>query len=130
MALLQLTQLTVGQPTSAPTVELDHLAVGTPDEGGQVSASRGMSPTPPNPTRAAPNRRPAGAWSPCCVGELVPRRGVVEHLQRVRETDAAGVGVVGNERRRVVLAGYPRRRAPRAFCHSSMMTARRAMACS
>jgi hypothetical protein len=54
MALLQLTQLTVGQPTSAPAVELGHLAVGTPDEGGQVSAAGACLPAHPIPTRAAP----------------------------------------------------------------------------
>ena len=70
-----------------------------------MSAALGMSPPPPAPTRGAPNRRPAEAWSPCCVGGPVLLLGGVQHLQRVRKTDAAGVAAVGKERRRVVLAG-------------------------
>jgi hypothetical protein len=38
-ALRQLTRLTAGPRTSAPAIELGHLAVQTPDEGGQVSAA-------------------------------------------------------------------------------------------
>ena len=58
MALLQLTQLTVGQPTSAPAVELGHLAVGTPDEGGQISAVGAC--LPDHPIRHGPP--PTADW--------------------------------------------------------------------
>jgi hypothetical protein len=38
-ALRQLAHLTVDQRTSAPAIALGHLAVQTPDEGGQISAA-------------------------------------------------------------------------------------------
>src|SRR5919107_3941052 len=38
-ALRQLAHLTIDQRTSAPAIALGHLAVQTPDEGGQISAA-------------------------------------------------------------------------------------------
>ena len=43
-ALRRLAHLAVGQRTSAPAVEPGHLAVGTPDEGGQISATEACLP--------------------------------------------------------------------------------------
>ena len=86
-ALLQLAHLAVGQPASALASELGHLTIGTPDEGGQISATEACLPHQ-RLRHGLPNRRPAGASSPCCGNGPVPLRGVVEHLQRVRETDA------------------------------------------
>jgi hypothetical protein len=62
-ALLQLTHLIVGQSTSAPAVELGHLAVQALDEDGQISQLGHVSHTTRSDMRGA-NRRPAGASSP------------------------------------------------------------------
>jgi hypothetical protein len=90
-ALLQLAHLIVGQRASAPAVKLGLLAVRAPDEGNQVSAAWACLPT----TRAGTGRQPPSGRASVAPAALVtvPLRGVVEHLQRVRETDAAA-GVV------------------------------------
>jgi hypothetical protein len=92
--------------------------------------SMGMSPRPPRSDTDRPNRRPAGAWSPCCGNGPVNCSGA-SSISSASVRPAPPVSVwVGTKRRRVVLAGYSRRQASRPFCHSSMMAARRAVACS
>jgi hypothetical protein len=131
-ALRQLAHLAVGPRASTLVVELGYLLVRPPDEGGQIAATEACARTTA-PTRVAPTADRPGPRRPAAVMDLSHRAGS-SSISSASVRSAPPVSVwVGAQHRWVVvawLAGYPRRQASRAFCHSSMMTARRAVACS
>src|SRR5687768_16012511 len=89
-ALLQLPYLNIGPRTSAPGSELGHLAVRAQTITAR-SPQRGRVSSPPTPTPTAPTADRPGPRRPSARDPL-HCSGVVDHLQRLRETDAAGVG--------------------------------------
>src|SRR3954469_20895059 len=82
-ALLQLAPLSVAQRTSTPVAELGHLAVITPDDGGQVSAA--WTGGPHHPLRHGPPPTADRPGPPCPAAAMNPShaRGL-KHPQRIR----------------------------------------------